>query len=279
MPRGQRETIAAFAAARMTRGYSSSRPASLCCFESLRRDRARRSESVSRSRSNRTAAATSGPASDPRPASSAPATKRRPNERSNANRRRPVRNAGALERADAARGPVGEEGLPDDPLLRDRTPFAAIRALSTIVAHHKKVPRRNRDLASLVADVAALIRPDERLFLLLAVDEHAPTDHLQAVARYADHALDEVGVRALRRRPRAGFVCRLADPAAILVRALGGLEHDDVPPVRIAEVAAHPVDEHPLAHVESRLHRLARDPEGLDDEGLDPKRQPERDRA
>src|SRR3954470_7857967 len=100
--------------------------------------------------SNNTAAATSGPASEPRPASSAPATKRRSNERSNANSLRP---RSFLERADTAPRPVGEERLSDDPLLRDGSPVAAIVALPTVVAHHKKVARRNLDGLRQVAEV------------------------------------------------------------------------------------------------------------------------------
>src|SRR5205085_2374310 len=114
--------------------------------ESLRRVSERRADSVSRSRSNRTAAATSGPASEPRPASSAPATKRRSNERSKAKSLRPLRRGRALERSDPPGRPVGEEGLSDEPLLRDRAPVAAVVALATIVTHHKKVARRNPDL-------------------------------------------------------------------------------------------------------------------------------------
>src|SRR3954452_25031738 len=192
MPRGQRETMTARAAALKTSGYSSSRPSSVCCFESLSRDRARLSESVRRSWSNRTAAATSGPASDPRPASSAPAMKRRSKARSKANRRRPLRKA--LERADAVRRPVREEGLPDDPSLGDRSPVAAIVAFPTVVPHHKKVPRRNGDLTGLVADGTARIRANVRLVQLLAVDIGAAPDDLEPVAREPDYALDEVGV-------------------------------------------------------------------------------------
>src|ERR671930_176336 len=164
MPRGQRDTMMALAAALNTSGYSSSRPSSVCCLESFRRDRARRSESVSRSMSKSTAAATSGPARDPRPASSAPAMKRRSKDRSKANRRRPLRNE--LERPDPAWRPVGEERFADDPSLWDGSPVAAIVAFPTVVAHHKKVSRRNRDFAGLVADRTAWIRPDVRLLEL-----------------------------------------------------------------------------------------------------------------
>src|SRR5436853_6178875 len=172
--------MTARAAALKTSGYSSSRPSSVCCFESLSRDRARLSESVRRSRSNRTAAATSGPASEPRPASSAPAMKRRSKARSNANSRRPLRVG--LERPDAARRPVREERLSDDPSLWDWSPVAAIVAFPTVVAHHKKVSRRNGDFPPLVADGTARILADVGLFELFAVDVGMAGDHLQAVS-------------------------------------------------------------------------------------------------
>src|SRR6201999_3043511 len=102
---------------------SVSRSSSLFYLESSSRARARRSERPMPSRSIRTPAASSGPASEPRPASSTPATKRRPNERSNRKRRAAVRRLrrffGGLEEADSVRGPVGGEGLADDPVARD----------------------------------------------------------------------------------------------------------------------------------------------------------------
>src|SRR6185436_18722668 len=45
----------------------------------------------------------------------------------------------------------------------------------------------------------------------------------------------------------------------------------------VAEVHADAVDEHALTDGERWLHRSARDPVGLDDEGLDADREPERD--
>src|SRR5690349_5728883 len=168
MPRGERDTRTARAVALKTSGYSSSRPPPDCCLESFSFDSARRSDRVSRSMSNSTAAATSGPASDPRPASSAPAMKRRSNDLSKANRRRPL--VAALERPDPARRPVREERLPDDPSLGDWSPVAAIVAFPTVVAHHKKVPRRNGDLPGFVADGTARIRADIRLVEPLPID-------------------------------------------------------------------------------------------------------------
>src|SRR4051812_45345575 len=102
--------------------------------------------------SNRTAAVTSGPARQPRPASSAPAMNRRPNSRSKANSRRP--RGRFLERADALRRPVGEERSADDPLLGDGAPDSAVIAVPTVVAHHKKVVRRNLDRRAFLAGLA-----------------------------------------------------------------------------------------------------------------------------
>jgi hypothetical protein len=56
-----------------------------------------------------------------------------------------------------------------------------------------------------------------------------------------------------------------------------GLEDDDVAAVRIAEVEADAIDEHALADIERRLHRLAGDAERLDQEGLDQQRKAESD--
>src|ERR671936_521934 len=213
MPRGQRDTMTAFAAALITSGYSSSRPCSVCCFESFSRESARRSESERCSRSNSTAAATSGPASEPRPASSAPAMNRRSNERSNANRRRPLRTAEPLERPDPPGWPVREEGLSDDPFFRDRPPRAAIVAFPTVVAHHKKVIRRNSDLFREIADFAARVRLDVGLFELLPVDPDASRDHLQVVPRKAYHALDEVRRRLLLRGLGTRLIGRMRNAA------------------------------------------------------------------
>ena len=58
---------------------------------------------------------------------------------------------------------------------------------------------------------------------------------------------------------------------------MGRLEDHDVAAVRVAEAEAHPVHEHALADLERRHHRLAGDAERLDEEGLDPEREPERD--
>src|SRR3954470_8783835 len=187
MPRTQRTTTADFAAARRTSGYSCSRPASSCCLESFSRASARRSVRVRRSMSKRTAAATSGPARQPRPASSAPATNRLPSERSNANSLRPVGRGRFLEGPDPAWRPVGEEGVADDPFLGYWSPVAAVVALPTVVAHHKKMARRNRDGFRQIAEfVAARALIYVRLVERLAVDVGAVVPDEQLVAGEAD---------------------------------------------------------------------------------------------
>src|SRR4051812_34430882 len=149
--------------------------------------------------SNRTAAATRGPARQPRPASSAPATKRRPSVRSKANSLRPVgRGRRFLEGPDSARRPVREEGVADDPLLGDGSPVTAIVALPTVVAHHKKVARRNLDGLRQIAEfVARCALRHVGLVEWLAVDVGAVVLDEQRVAREADDALDEVALGAL----------------------------------------------------------------------------------
>ena len=62
----------------------------------------------------------------------------------------------------------------------------------------------------------------------------------------------------------------------VLLGAGRRVEDDDVADVGIAEARADPVDEHALADLERRHHRLRRDPVGLDEEGLDAEREAER---
>src|SRR3954451_8304202 len=235
--------------------------------------------------SKSTAAATSGPASEPRPASSAPATKRRSSERSKAKRRRPVRAGRFLEGADAVWGPVGEEGSPDDPLLRNRSPLATVIALGTVVAHHKKVVGWNLNRIRQIAERTCRVVPvfvDERLVLLLGGglrglcvrrlrQVHAPLLDLDPVPRKAHDALDEVAARLVRRGLRARLlVARLPRDAALIdrwIRALRRLEDDDVPAAGVPEVRPEPVHEDALSDLQGRHHRRARGPETLG-EGL-----------
>src|SRR5262249_45042153 len=80
--------------------------------------------------------------------------------------------------------------------------------------------------------------------------------------------------RAARPGPRVTALA--AGPAA--VRTLRRMEDDDVADLRIPEVVDEPVDQDSLADVKRRLHRLGRDLVRLDDEGLDPERQPKSER-
>ena len=104
----------------------------------------------------------------------------------------------------------------------------------------------------------------------------APPDR-KPVAADGDHALDEVRVRALIGGPGARAALRLALAADVVVGPPRRLEHHHVATLRVAEPQAHAVHQHALAHREGRHHRLARDPEGLDEERLDAERQSERD--
>ena len=174
--------------------------------------------------------------------------------------------------------PVRGEGLADHRVLRDRAPLAAVRALAPVVAHHVVVALGDLDLLGQVAEPALGVEARERLVLALPVEVDGAVDDLQAVAAHGDHALDEVRVRAAARRARAGRVGRVLDAAGVGVGAGRRLEHDDVAAVGVAEAEAHAVHEHALADLERRDHRLARDPERLDEERLDAEREAERDR-
>src|SRR3954451_13922706 len=61
-------------------------------------------------------------------------------------------------------------------------------------------------------------------------------------------------------------------------RSLGRMEDDDVADLRVTEVVAHAVDQHPLTDVQGRLHRPGGDLVRLDEKGLDQERQPDRKR-
>ena len=71
---------------------------------------------------------------------------------------------------------------------------------------------------------------------------------------------------------------RVLDAAAVVVGARRRLEDEDVAALGVAEAEADAVDQHALADLEGRHHRLARDPERLDEERLDAEREAERDR-
>ena len=160
---------------------------------------------------------------------------------------------------------------------RGRAPETAVVRGSTIVAHHEVVIGGNRDLPRVVAPLGALAGERERLALALAVEDDVAVDDGHPVARARHDALDEVDVRALG----GGLVARLAGgrraAAALVVGLRAGrrVEDDDVADVRVGEAGADAVDQHPLADLERRHHRLRRDPVRLDEERLDAEREPE----
>src|SRR5918995_1524160 len=218
-----------------------------------------------------TAAATRGPASDPRPASSAPATQRQPSERSKRNSRE------VLERPDLLRGPVGPERLADDPVARDRPPESAVLARATVIAHHEVMIGWNGDLLREIARGSTSAGHDEVLLRALPVDDRVTVLDSQGVAGTGDDPLDEVRVGLFVGRLRARLARGLLHPAPVgPVRPRGGMEDDDVADLRVGEVVDEAVDQHPLVHVERRLHRRGGNLIRLDHEGLNEERQPDR---
>src|SRR5512144_1569469 len=147
---------------------------------------------------------------------------------------------------------------------------------------------RDGDLFGQIAGSARRAGPDEVLLGDLPVDHRVPVLDAELVAGTRDYPLDEVDARLLRRRLIAGGaaaparsgprVPALTTTAAAAVRALRRMEDDDVPDLGVLEVVEEAVDENALADVECGLHRLRRDLVGLDDERLDPQRQPESER-
>ena len=121
--------------------------------------------------------------------------------------------------------------------------------------------------------------PDVALVLLLhPVDDRVPVADAERVSGAGDDPLDEVLIGLGLGRLRAGLVGGVAGPAlGALIRPRRGMEDDDVADRRVGEVVDEAVDQDPLADVEGRLHRLGGDLVGLDDEGLDAERQPERE--
>ncbi len=158
MPRTQRDTITAFAAARMTSGYSSSRRflrVLLRVVEPRERAAVAQREPVEVEQHGR---------GEQRPCQTAAAGLVRPGHEAVAEltveRKEPpaaaLRRACALgrardpavwlEAADLSGRPVGGEGIADDPLLGDGAPFPAVCGFPTVVAHHEVVIGRDRDL-------------------------------------------------------------------------------------------------------------------------------------
>ena len=71
---------------------------------------------------------------------------------------------------------------------------------------------------------------------------------------------------------------RAAAALRAVLRPLGRVEDHDVAHAGVAEARADAVDQHALADLERRHHRLRRDPVRLDEERLDAERETERDR-
>jgi hypothetical protein len=136
----------------------------------------------------------------------------------------------------------------------------------------------NCDLAREAAVLAPAAGTDVALALALPVEDHTSVAERKPVARPGDDALDEVHVRLLPRRPGADLALgrRAASAHVVALGAGGRVEHDDVAYVGIAEARSDAVYEHALADLESRHHRLRRDPVRLDEERLDAEREPER---
>src|SRR3954468_15473175 len=146
---------------------------------------------------------------------------------------------------------------------------------------------RDGDLFGQIAGSAWRAGVDEVLLSDLPVDDRVTVLDAHRVARARNDPLDEVDARLLRGRPVAGGPARAAGTGprvaalaayAAAVGALRRMEDDDVPDARIGEVVEEAVDQDPLADVQRRLHRLGGDLVRLDDEGLDPQREPESER-
>jgi hypothetical protein len=126
--------------------------------------------------------------------------------------------------------------------------------------------------------VAVLARVvDVGILLALAVAVDVAALDVDRVARAGDDALDEVDVGAAPGRLVARLsLAAVAVAAGVGVRALGRMEDDHVADPGVGEAVADAVDENALADLQRRDHRLARDAVGLDEEGLDAERQPQR---
>src|SRR5204863_8371495 len=109
-----------------------------------------------------------------------------------------------------------------------RPPEATVLRRAAVVAHHEVVVLRDPELARQRALVARPARPDVAVLLALAVADDVAADDLDAVARDAHDALDEVHVGAVARGQRARLVLRLGRAALVGVRAARRVEDEDV---------------------------------------------------
>src|SRR5436190_11755950 len=143
---------------------------------------------------------------------------------------------------------------------------------------------RDGDLFGQIAGSAWRAGPDEALLSDLPVHDRMTVLDAERVPGPGDDPLDEVDARLVGGRLVTGRAARAARPrprvaalapGATAVGALRRVEDDDVADARIGEVVEEAVHQHPLSDVQRGLHRLRGDLVRLDDEGLDPQREPE----
>src|SRR5437588_12929086 len=82
-----------------------------------------------------------------------------------------------LQQADPVRRPVGEEGLADDPLLRDRAPEAAVLGVRPVRSEERRVGKGSGDRRSAIAGRIVAAFGDVAVFLAHGVAEHVAVDH------------------------------------------------------------------------------------------------------
>ena len=144
-----------------------------------------------------------------------------------------------------------DEGAPDDEVLVDRAEHAAVLASSPGCRPSRTRGPRGHFRSAGSRSVGV---PSAQVGLVeaLAVDV-------------------DLAVVALDRLARRGRSTRLM--RSLISRPAGSprrpLEHDEVAPVHVVELVAQLVDEDPVVDLERGHHRLGRDVERLDEEGLD----------
>src|SRR4051794_24073597 len=153
-----------------------------------------------------------------------------------------------------AEWPDAHERAADQILALDRPEERRVLRVLPVVAEHVVVVR-----GDLLRSERARLHTDGqvRLVELAAVDVDLAVAPLDRLAGQADEPLHEVLDLGGR-------------------RALGRLEDDDVAATRVVQLVAELVDEHAVADLERRDHRLGRDVEGLEDERADDDRDDER---
>src|SRR4051795_3077461 len=191
-----------------------------------------------------------------------------------------------LEPAPVVLRPHDDPRLADDVVARDEADArhrlrlgdhaeaeARVQRLLSVVAEHEVHAPGNVDLVEVCRRA-----PHVRLVDRDAVHVDLVVLRPDAVARRADHTLDEVRVIGLLHADTFEHpMCDPTDEAPL--RLLGGVglgEHDHVSALWVVEVVRNLRHEHAIVHVQRVQHRFARDVEGLDQEGLDQNRQDQR---